>query len=195
MAPKFRFNALFRPGGDGSLNACVGDNGGRYDLFDYAHGYFAATRKILEAAKVVEGGLAVDTLVYPACYNFRHSLELFIKYLVTSYARLLKDDSIQFETRHGLKGNWDKVQAAAMRYRWAPFKVDEIGLVEATIADFHEVDPNGVIFRYPDSIKGEQHLKDWALINLGVIEEHATRLFEMFEDWHYRIDERLHPES
>ena len=81
MAPKFRFNALFRPGGDGSLNACVGDNGGRYDLFDYAHGYFAATRKILEAAKVVEVGLAVDTLVYPACYNFRHSLELFIKYL------------------------------------------------------------------------------------------------------------------
>ena len=32
--------------------------------------------------------MAVDTLVYPACYNFRHSIELFVKYLVDACAIL-----------------------------------------------------------------------------------------------------------
>jgi hypothetical protein len=29
-----------------------------------------------------------------------------------------------------------------------------------------EVDPKGETFRYPESIKENQHLKDWSLINL-----------------------------
>jgi hypothetical protein len=32
-------------------NACVGDNGGRYDLYDYASGYFQASDTLLKAVK------------------------------------------------------------------------------------------------------------------------------------------------
>jgi hypothetical protein len=114
---EFRQNDLFR--GDPErfqLNACVGDNGGRYDLFHYAHGYFAATRKLFEAAPRHEVGLAVDSLVYPTCYNFRHSIELFLKYLVRSYSALLNDPSVKFEMKHGLMGNWKTAEAAADRF-------------------------------------------------------------------------------
>ena len=35
----FKQNDLFRPDFDRiDFNACVGDNGGPYDLYDYAHG-------------------------------------------------------------------------------------------------------------------------------------------------------------
>jgi hypothetical protein len=189
---KFRQNNLFRGDpGNSRLNACVGDNGGRYDLFDYAHGYFAATKKILEAAKHFEVGVATDTLVYPACYNFRHSIELFIKYMVATYSQMLKDDTIRFEFRHGLMENWRTVTVAASRLGWSPFEGDEVALVEKTIAEFMEIDPNGVIFRYPDSIRGEQHLQEWSLINLGIVEQRACTVFRIFEDWNYRIGSRL----
>jgi hypothetical protein len=63
-------------------------------------------------------------------------------------------------------------------------------LLEKTISEFEEIDPNGVIFRYPDSIKGEQHLKEWTLINLGIVEARALSIFAIFEDWNYKIDAR-----
>jgi hypothetical protein len=188
---KIRQNDLFRGALNSRLNACVGDNGGRYDMSHYAHGYFAATRKILEAANVFEVGVAVDTLVYPACNCFRHSIELFIKYLIDSYARLLDEKDMRYETNHGLHENWLRALSAAERYDWSPFAEEQINLIQKTIIEFNEIDPRGVIFRYPDSIKGEQHLKDWTLINLGVVLQRADQVFEIFEDWGYRIDARM----
>jgi len=46
----FKQNDLFRPDFDRiDFNACVGDNGGPYDLYDYAYGYFDATRLLLKS--------------------------------------------------------------------------------------------------------------------------------------------------
>jgi hypothetical protein len=78
----FRQNDPFR--GDRALsrfNACVGDNGGPYDLYDYAEAYFEATRLLLREAQ--KPGVLIDVIVYPVCLNFRHALELYIKYLIT----------------------------------------------------------------------------------------------------------------
>jgi hypothetical protein len=51
-------------------NACVGENGGRYDLYDYACGYFEATDTLLKAVK--HGKCTIDDIVYPTCLTFRH---------------------------------------------------------------------------------------------------------------------------
>lgn len=188
----FRENSLFRGGRPAEYNACVGDNGGRYDLYDYAHGYFAATKAILALKERFDSvEIAVDTLVYPACYNFRHSIELYLKYQISLLSQLLEEPSLQYEIRHSLGTNWSVATAACDKLGWRPFSKNEEALVAQTVADFDEIDPNGVIFRYSDGRRGEQHLKEWSLINLDVVERRANAVFQIFVDGHYRLESRL----
>lgn len=51
------------------------------------------------------------------------------------------------------------------------------------------MDPVGQIFRYPESIKKELHLKDWSLINLVVVEERLKEVHEVVRQWHSRSRE------
>ena len=51
-----------------------------------------------------------------------------------------------------------------------------------------EVDPNGNIFRYPESIKGDRHLRDWRLINLIVIERYYKEIFEVAKTWRHKLE-------
>jgi hypothetical protein len=54
-----------------------------------------------------------------------------------------------------------------------------------------EVDPNGNIFRYPESIKGDRHLRDWRLINLIVIERYYKEIFEVAKTWRHKLESLL----
>ena len=61
------------------VNACVGENGSpgyRY----YAKGYSQAS-EILINTFLMDKGISwpVDSLVYPVCFNMRHSVELLLK--------------------------------------------------------------------------------------------------------------------
>ena len=105
---------------------------------------------------------------------------------------LIPDSNLKFEPNHGLENNWKVAVAAAKNLDWFP-KDDQIELIAVTIRDFSEIDPRGVIFRYPDSVKGEQHLKEWSLINLGIIRKRADAVFEIFVRWNSEIDALIHP--
>ena len=85
------------------MNACVGNNGGPYDLYDYAKGYFDATKTLL--AHVRDEGNLIDLIVYPICFNFRHAIELYIKYVITDLAKV-KGTAHKFKTHHTLLKNW-----------------------------------------------------------------------------------------
>jgi hypothetical protein len=191
MAKRFRAfkqNELFRPDFDRTdFNACVGDNGGPYDLYDYAHGYFEATRLLLKS--VGKSGATNDLLVYPTCLNFRHAVELFIKYLITDLTKLIRSDA-KFRTTHSLEANWSTAMNLIKRTK-LDVDPDEIKMITRVVTDIMEVDPNGNIFRYPESIKGDQHLKDWAIVNLAVIGDVFAVLSKVVEDWHFKIEGRI----
>ena len=82
----FTPNALFRGGPNCDLNACVGENGGPYDLRDYGQGFFDGGVAIIDAAR--ERRAPVDVLVYPAAFAFRHGIELYIRHILASLAQL-----------------------------------------------------------------------------------------------------------
>jgi len=44
---------------------------------------------------------------------------------------------------------------------------EDAALFEEVVKHIEEVDPTGQTFRYPESIKYDQHLKDWPSINLA----------------------------
>ena len=66
MAESFKQNDLFKgvQNQHADLNACVGINGGTYDLYDYSWGYFELTRLLLIDAR--KPGTTIDVLVYPS---------------------------------------------------------------------------------------------------------------------------------
>jgi len=95
----FRQNDVFKHVDGHQLNACVGNNGGPYDLYDYAKGYFDATKILLE--NIADGGVLIDLVVYPICFDFRHAVELYIKYVITDLAKV-KGTAHRFKAQHTL---------------------------------------------------------------------------------------------
>jgi hypothetical protein len=184
MVAAFRQNDLFRglQNDLSRLNACVGNNGGPYDLYDYAWGYFEGTRLLLTDAKVP--GATIDVLVYPICFNFRHAVELYVKYIIADLSRV-QGTGRQYQPGHSLLRNWKKAKRLLKAIDHA---TEEAALFEEVVRHIEEVDPTGQTFRYPESIKYDQHLKDWPSINLAVLEYHYTRLFAVVKNWQYRID-------
>lgn len=186
---KFKENALFRSDFERSnYNACVGDNGGPYDLYDYADGYFDATDRLLKTV-AQDKGLGIDLVVYPICLNFRHAMELFIKYLISDLNKLAKSQK-KFKANHSLIENW---RAAKELLKWTKLKVQskQVEWMSHVVDDIMEVDPKGEIFRYPESIKGDQHLKDWSHINLAVVAEVFAGTRKIVKEWHWEVEGRL----
>jgi hypothetical protein len=185
----FKQNGLFR--GDRNrtqYNACVGDNGGPYDLFDYALGYFEATDALLKAV-TKDKEVTLDIIVYPICLNFRHAMELFIKYLISDLSKLAKSHS-KFRPTHSLVENW-RVAKELIKKTKLGIDPKELEWITQVVADIMEVDPKGEIFRYPESIKGDQHLKDWSLINLAIVGEIFAETKEIAERWQGKIEDRI----
>lgn len=145
MVAAFKQNELFRglQNDLSRLNACVGNNGGPYDLYDYSWGYFEGTRLLLTDAKVP--GATVDVLVYPICFNFRHAVELYIKYVIADLGRV-KGTGQQYQAGHTLLRNWKKAKKllSAIDHTAA-----DAALFEEVVKHIEEVDPTGQTFRYP----------------------------------------------
>jgi hypothetical protein len=185
----FKENALFRGDPDRiEYNACVADNGGPYDLYDYALGYFEATALLLKSV-VKDRGLTLDVLVYPICLDFRHAIELFIKYLIFDLNKLTKSRS-KFKPTHSLIENWRVAKKLLKRIK-LDVDVKDVAWLAQVVSDIMEVDRRGEIFRYPESIKGDQHLKDWASINVAVVGEVFSETKAIAERWHNKIEDRI----
>lgn len=72
-------NSTFRGGWPARANACVGNNGSP-SYVEYAKGFSKAANLIIDRALDDENvHFHVDDMVYPACFNMRHSVELRLK--------------------------------------------------------------------------------------------------------------------
>jgi hypothetical protein len=186
MKEPFTQNDVFKHVDNHKLNACVGNNGGPYDLYDYAKGYFDATKILLE--NISGSGVLIDLVVYPICFDFRHAVELYIKYVITDLAKV-KGTAHRFKTHHTLLKNWS---AAKSLLKQIETTEEDLDYFEKVVTCIDEVDPNnGQTFRYPESIKGDQHLKEWSTINLPIVQEHNEKIAAIAHTWHVRIESAL----
>jgi hypothetical protein len=134
-------------------------------------------------------GILIDIVVYPICLIYRHAIELFIKYLIHDLAKLAKTE-VAFSKNHRLAENWDLAKKLITTAKLQTSEA-ELNVLEEVVACMEEVDPRGEIFRYPESIKGEQHLKDWSLINLVVLQQSHAKTLEVAHSLHHRLEARL----
>jgi hypothetical protein len=185
VAYNFKPNSLFRGGPNYDLNACVGENGGPYDLRAYGQGFFDGAKAIIDTAR--DRRFPVDILVYPAAFSFRHGIELYLKHLLTALRDInLGHDVI--EKNHSILGYFELVAKELVTVKQPFADSIEIGTAKDIIADFEQIDPTGQVFRYPEDLKGNAHLTGLKLINVAVLDEGMDVLREILEGWMDRIE-------
>ena len=179
-------NTTFTGGNPTWANACVGENG-LPDYWEYAKGFSRAATILIDAALQKYGTThPVDELVYPVCFNMRHSVELRLKGAISELTLIesRRDQALQFD----LAGSHD------IRNIWSFFierslKVDDryktiIDRVDKRINDISEVDATGQTFRYPQDTESRKHLVDVAIINFFVLKSSFSELEAALDDLH-----------
>ena len=186
--PQRNWNALFR--GDyelGAYNACVGDNGCP-DLYYYADG-FADSVFLLIDALTTEHKAILDTLIYPICFNLRHSVELTIKGQIEALSQLAKlrkqplapdTDIEKVLNQHDIMNLWAFFSGHAVavdrRYK------EKLSTLEPLIHCIGETDPTGQTFRYSYSTEAKKHLTDVSVINVLVLRDQFRVIREQLEE-------------
>lgn len=181
-------NPLFTNGPDVHLNACVGDNGGRKDLYDYGRGFVEAGHAIINAAE--HRLIFVDLSIYPAAFSYRHGVELLLKHLIGALGAALgtKQD---FPRNHGIDNLIAKVLEINAQIDPSIMEAEAPGRVAELVGHFHDIDATNQVFRYPIGTKNEQHLADYKLINVAVLRAYMEELYALLSRWIDQAERRI----
>ncbi|CCN85927.1 hypothetical protein VIBNISFn27_p10074 [Vibrio nigripulchritudo SFn27] len=171
-------NATFCGGQPTWSNACVGDNGSP-SYVEYAMGFSKAANLIIDQVlKSRDIDLSVDEMVYPVCFNMRHSIELRLKGAIEALEAIGEMKSVEVEFNysgsHDLGNIWaffkDTSEKIDMRYK------NMNDQIEPTILDVAEVDATGQTFRYAFDTDSQRHLTEVRIINFVVLKEKFNAL-------------------
>ncbi|MBT0671286.1 hypothetical protein HT136_23220 [Novosphingobium profundi] len=179
-------NPLFTNGENWNMNACVGDNGGPYTLFQYSEGFFESSHETVDLIR--SRAAKIDLLIYPIAFSYRHGIELMLKQLLTSMNNLLETGE-GFKKRHQMSQLWGDMLELAGKYEEQLIEPEAIERAGVIIGHFDDFDPTGQVFRYPEDIKGNRHLSNHKLINVEVLQTHMKELQEILRRWYYQIEE------
>ena len=87
------------------------------------------------------------TLIYPILFNYRHAIELAMKWIIEKYGRLSTARVGDFK-HHDLWTLWHLCKRIIVELG---SEDEAIPAVEQIIKDFHDLDSSGQAFRYADS--------------------------------------------
>lgn len=160
-------------------NACVGNNG-HPSYVEYAVGFSTAANKLIELVLDNQSSreFNVDDLVYPVCFNMRHSVELRLKGAIEDLQLIAKKKKIELnfnlDGSHDIGNIWGffKSESEKLDGRYKQVNAS----IEPIILDIAEVDATGQTFRYPNDTESKKHLTDVALINFVVLKFQFGRL-------------------
>lgn len=111
----------------------------------------AGNALVVESRWVPRRGM---NLLFPIIYNYRHSLELRLKYLLMAYGPLAGVEP-DYQS-HDLQGQWRKCRRMILHFegKSEPSDRDAFAAVDAQIAEFDAVDPGSYAFRFAHNTKG-----------------------------------------
>lgn len=184
-------NLVFRSGKPVWSNACVGNNGSP-DYFEYSKGYSRAANILLDKVIEADGSIPVDFMVYPICFNMRHSVELRLKDIIYKLKVIaeLRSKALTFnqDTSHDIGEIWTffKESASELDNRYLAL----IESLDEKITAFVKVDSSGQTFRYPYSNESQKHLTEISNISLHLLKVVFEELEQKLDSL-YELNERL----
>ena len=193
------------------VTACVGNNGNP-SIEYYADGYFEAVKLIIENICCTlrsRGMVSEDTLVYPICFNIRHSIELYLKSIISNIMDIYKHrgENINVRTNmHDLSLLWQVILKCSFinynkennkeisRGMVLDCKTDEyISSIDKYINEWSNIDPTGQTFRYPTDIESNRHLVEVGsiqVLNLFKNSKGIHKILKEFNNHIYMLNEQ-----
>lgn len=98
----------------------------------------------------LQNPLERDDLIYPILFNYRHFLELHLKYLIWTYGKVVGIEPIW--NTHELDRLWRVFTSILERYGLESTTDDQA--MEERIIEFQEIDPQSFSFRFPTDKNG-----------------------------------------
>ena len=175
---KFRWpkigDRLFLSANEWWQNACVTDGAfSRMVLME--DGFKKAADLLVENAR--GDNYLSATLIYPIVFCYRHSLELALKYIITTYGA--KAGVPPNTTEHDLARLWPHCRRVIEHFH--PNNDDPaLDVVEACIAEFAKIDPRSDTFRYPTTAKGQPITIQLAPIDLQQLRHTMEAIHNFF---------------
>lgn len=173
---------------DWQHNACVGPQlPERLGMNFYSGGFQRGARQLV--SDVVSGAhhdLAVDLIVYPVVFLYRHHFELLLKLLIVSSKRYLKRPA-EPPRGHGLLVLWN-VARPLIEQCFPQDEWSQNNVAEALFKELEKVDPLGQAGRYPVDTAGVRSFQGIPLLNIRHFADVAERLSEYLNSVLFGID-------
>lgn len=111
-------------------------------------GYMAAGAALVSAYQA--DPRRYHALIYPILFNYRHAIELAMKWIITTYGHY---SSVRIPTsdHHRLWALWGLCKQIIVEVGSAD---EAIPIVEQVVKDFHDLDRSGQTFRYATTTNG-----------------------------------------
>lgn len=178
----------------------------------YAEGFLDSAAALFNRA--VRGEGLVDYAFYPAAYNLRHGIELFVKQMSIYVAYEHRDPARLYAPGHSLADAWKEIREDV--YGWGQYTPpeesfqDHLDVIDSVLEDLHELDPSGTLFRYPEFVRAEKgtkprirkdepppfnvvNFRDWASTADAVLESVRTVLYVAEESASFLAEQRGDP--
>ena len=123
--------------------------------------------------------------IYPILFNYRHAIELAMKWVIKMYGRYSTVQIDDFE-HHNLWKLWCLCKKIIVEVR---SEDEAVPVVEQVIKDFHDLDSSGQTLRYANSKGGTPvALPDYP-IDLPHIRDVMEGLAHFFDGVHAQLDD------
>jgi hypothetical protein len=188
----------FCPHGDVEQVACISNWMQFSELADH---YIRSADALVVAA--LDEHMLLDVHVQPACFLYRHGLELLLKdlawksqYLVTGTKRFAEKDWQELG-RHRLRDVWDGAKTASETVLGAEFPLDSDGInqMRAFLVQIEDHDPDSYSFRYPISKKKGRTHPQLTNVNLATLRAEVHNTYDQISAILAMIDYCLESEQ
>lgn len=124
---------------------------GAFAFYRMSDAYWDAAKVLLDKMKSDPNNIVItDGLIYPLFFNYRHSVETYLKALLFEHGAQSKDARKKYiDKGHSLEGLWGILKPylrKGVKHVGSSISLDA---VEHYIREIHRFDPNSMVMRYP----------------------------------------------
>jgi len=130
-----------------------------FAFYRMSDAYWDAAKVLLDKMKSNPNNIEItDGLIYPLFFNYRHSVETYLKALFFEHgAQSKKARQKYIDKRHNLEGLWRILKPylrKGVKHVGSSISLDA---VEHYIREIHRFDPNSMVMRYPITLELDPH--------------------------------------
>lgn len=177
------------------------EGNGAFSFVSISDGYWDSAKILL--GKMISDSrkiAVIDTLIYPLFFNYRHSIEAYLKALFFNHGNHTEEERQKFlKCGHNLQSLWSNLRPtldAGKKHVGSSVNLDAI---EHYIKEINKFDPDSMVMRYPirkdlKNNKGRQYRVDF--IHFGErMDELCNSLRQIDYDISNQMDELATPEE